>query len=145
MQHSERSQRIADAFNKFTGKNTQVLRDFYDDKVRFEDPVKRVEGLEDLIRYYKHAYDNVSSIRFEFKEIIEAGETYSCEWFMHLTAKGLNCGKSFPVRGVSVLTFSPDSDKVIRHNDYLDLGDMVYERLPLVGKVVSLVKGRLKH
>jgi hypothetical protein len=33
-------------------------------------------------------------------------------------------------------------DKVVYHRDYLDLGAMLYEQLPLLGRVIRSLKNR---
>ena len=109
----------------------------------FEDPITRVEGIDALKEYYIHAYGNVKSIRFDFRNIIEAENTYTCEWDMYFQAKMLNFGKEVVVRGLSLLVFDEESSKIIRHRDYLDLGEMVYEQIPGVGSVVRLLKSQL--
>jgi len=135
--------RIKKAFNEYNGHNPEVLDQFYHPDVIFEDPITKVEGLENLKKYYKHAYGNVRSIEFRFKNIVESGHTYTCEWDMVMRAKMLNFGREITVRGLSLLTFDESTSKVIRHHDYLDLGDMVYERIPGVGSVVKLLKSQL--
>lgn len=139
----QRSELIKKCFNDFTGKNTEVLFDLYDDSVHFQDPLTQVRGMDELIRYYKHAYSRVKQIRFDFHTMHEAGDTVTGEWDMTLSVSGLNGGNPYTVHGVSLLTFSPDSGKVIRHRDYLDIGEMVYERVPVFGSAVRALKSRL--
>lgn len=138
------SERIQNGFNSYQGPNTEVLDELYDVEVTFTDPLIHLKGLSKLKKYYQRAYAPTEQVHFEFHEIYESGGlTYTCEWTMHLTASSLNKGQAFEVRGVSVITFSPTSDKVIRHHDYLDIGDMVYERLPILGRAIRLIKKRL--
>lgn len=136
-------QLITDCFNEYTGPNTEVLDRLYDSQVVFEDPLTKVSGLDNLKKYYLHAYGSVSEIRFNFKKIHQSGLVFTCEWDMELKVKPLNFGRRYSVRGVSVITFSEQSNKVIRHHDYLDIGDMVYERIPGVGTVIKAIKRRL--
>jgi len=135
--------KIKKAFNDYNGKNQEVLDLFYHPDVVFEDPITKVEGIDELKKYYKHAYGNVKFIEFVFKNIVEAGNIYTCEWDMLLKAKMLNFGKEISVRGLSLLTFDEETSKVIKHHDYLDLGDMVYERIPGVGSFIKMLKSQL--
>jgi len=137
------TKKIIDSFNEYDGSNPEVLDDLYDKNVVFEDPLTKIKGISELKKYYTHAYKPVKFINFDFKKIHKAGLVYTCEWHMTLKAPPLNFGKKYTVRGVSIITFSKESEKIISHHDYLDIGDMVYERLPLVGKLVSQVKKRL--
>ena len=134
---------IIESFNEYKGPNIEVLDNLYDKNVVFEDPLTKVSGLDALKEYYQHAYGSVKNIHFDFKVIHPSGHSYTCEWDMTFQAKGLNFGKSFTVRGASVITFSEQSQKVIRHHDYVDIGAMVYEKIPGLGKLIGLVKSRL--
>ena len=134
---------IRDCFNEYTGKNMEVLERLYDDEIHFQDPITDIRGMAELKKYYAHAYSRVKQIRFDFHRMYEAGDTVTAEWNMTLAVKGLNGGNAFTVHGVSVLTFSSKSNKVARHRDYLDIGEMVYERLPLFGGLIKALKGRL--
>lgn len=141
---SDIQKKIVKAFNELNGRNLEILNDFYEEAATFEDPVSKAEGLTDIKKYYAHVYKNVKSIRFDFKDIRHQENHYYAHWTMHLQATGLNAGQSFPVEGMSYMKFN-EKGKVVYHRDYLDLGSMLYERLPLIGSVVSFIKGRLKH
>ncbi|MFZ4405098.1 MAG: nuclear transport factor 2 family protein [Pseudobdellovibrionaceae bacterium] len=132
-------QKITDTFNGFNGLNLDRLDQFYDPKVVFTDPVTQIQGLPNLKKYYTHAYRKVISIRFEFSDILQEGCDYSAPWTMHLAVKGLNAGQEFNVSGLSHLKFN-DKGLVVYHRDYVDLGEMVYERLPLLGALIRKLK-----
>jgi hypothetical protein len=136
--------KIKKTFNDFDGRNSEVLNGFYEENVIFIDPVLRVQGLDSLKKYYFHTYSNVRSIRFEFGEMIVEKNRINAPWTMELAVKGLNRGDPFKVQGCSNFEFNGEG-KVIFHRDYVDLGAMVYERLPLQGKVISLIKRMLRH
>lgn len=141
----ERQSLITETFNDFNGKNINILSNLYDEKVEFEDPVTKVKGLKNLKSYYENAYAAVKEINFDFKQIdvSEDKTVYTCQWIMNLKAGILNYGRKYDVRGVSIITFSDESNKVVKQSDYLDLGDMVYERLPAFGSVIKAVKSKL--
>ncbi len=129
-------------YAQFNGKNLDLLDQYYAGDVSFRDPVTQIQGLENLKQYYSHAYQYVNSIEFLFSDIWHADERYCAEWEMKLSAQGLNSGKIFSVHGVSILHF--DSQGLIRrHQDYLDLGEMVYEQIPIQGYVIKAIKHRL--
>lgn len=134
---------IKNCFNEFTGKNMEVLDRLYDDQIKFEDPLTETNGIKELKEYYSHAYSKVKEIKFNFHKMHEAGDTVTGEWDMNLAVTGLNSGKPFTVKGVSVLTFNPESGKIIRHRDYLDIGEMVYEQIPLLGSAIRAIKSKL--
>lgn len=136
------SDKIVKTFNAFNGRDFSMLDQFYAQGVLFEDPVTKIEGLAALKKYYAHAYSNVKSIRFDFSQIIEQQNTVAAPWVMTISVEGLNKGAPYKVHGASVLLFD-EQDLVISHRDYVDLGEMVYEKLPLQGFVIRKIKNML--
>ena len=130
---------IETAFNGFNGKNLEVLDEFYSKDVIFEDPLTHTEGLTNLKRYYQHAYKNVTSIEFVFVDFVREEKTIAGTWEMRLRANGLNRGRAIKVKGMSHFKFN-EQKLVCYHRDYLDIGSMVYEHLPLLGFIIRKIK-----
>lgn len=136
---ADKRETITAIYNSFDGKNLEALDAFYASNVAFQDPVTSTRGLAQLKKYYAHAYANVRSIQFDFDEIARDGNQYFAPWTMKLRVRGLNRGKAFSVKGISHLKFNAKG-LVEYHRDYFDLGEMVYERLPIQGFVISQFK-----
>ena len=120
----------------------KVCEDFYDEKIIFEDPISKISGREDMIKYYNHMYENVSEIKFKFSNEMAKGNSVYASWTMTLKASGLRGGEPVAVDGVSYFEFNK-AGKAIYHRDYFDVGSMVYEHIPVLGYAVKYVKGRL--
>lgn len=135
----DRKKLIKNSFNSLSKDNLGVLDSFYDNEIEFTDPVTSVRGLYAAKKYYKHTYQNVISIHFDFLEIKSEGDSFFARWNMRLEVKNLNKKKPFTVEGISVLKFGKN-EKVIYHRDYFDLGSMVYEKIPLLGAIVQKIK-----
>lgn len=135
---------VRKAFNGFDKNNMGVLDDFYASQAVFQDPVVKVKGLEQISSYYASVYNNVKEIRFDFQDVYATGNRFAMPWVMTLKVKGLNFGAPYSVEGLSVFEFN-DESKVIFHRDYVDLGAMVYERIPVFGKIISGIRKRLSH
>ena len=58
---------------------------------------------------------------------------------MHLTLN--NQSRPISVNGVSLLTLK--DDRVVYHRDYYDMGEMVYEHVPVLKRVIHYIKKRL--
>ena len=138
-----RSVRINKAFNEFNITQMSLLDGFYDVDIEFIDPVHKLNGMESLKKYYADMYKNVQSIRFDFTSETVQGDTHVMTWVMHLSASGLNGGKPVAVDGTSILKFNPATDKVIYHRDYLDMGQFIYEHIPVLGSVIRYIKGKM--
>jgi hypothetical protein len=135
---------IVTAFNRLTKNTIDSIEDFYSKDIVFEDPLGKVDGLENVKKYYRNVYRNVSEIKFEFAEMIIQQGTVAAPWIMTLSARGLNSGKPFAVKGLSILVFN-SAQKVCKHTDYVDMGQMVYLRLPFVGAVIRKINSKLSH
>ncbi len=64
-------------------------------------------------------------------------------WRMDLRARGLKRGELVQLDGVSHIRFNADN-LVDYHRDYFDMGQFVYEHVPVLGWAVRRVKKRLE-
>ncbi|MCK6598678.1 MAG: nuclear transport factor 2 family protein [Bdellovibrionaceae bacterium] len=138
-----RNESIAKAFNSFNGTNFEVLRLFYSENIEFIDPISHIHGLSQLEKHYEKLYLNVKKISFNFTDIYHDRDNCIACWTMEISVKGLNRGRLFQVDGTSVFKFNSE-DRVYYHRDYFDLGQMLYEKLPLQGVIIKVIKHLLK-
>ena len=142
--HAARSTRIDQAFNDLNKDTIDELDAFYAEDVHFEDPLGTIKGLDSLKVYYANLYESVEEISFEFTEEVVQDETHVVMWIMRLKTPNLRGGKEVTLEGNSVIRFG-EGDKVVYHRDYFDMGEFVYEHVPIVGFLVRQVKKRLDH
>ena len=129
-------------FDKLDVNHLDLVDQFYDQTVVFQDPVHKLNGSGAVKKYYEGLYKNVDFIRFDYGKGIESENTVSLPWTMHLKTKAINSGKEITVDGVSLITFNPDG-KAVFHRDYFDMGEFVYERVPILKSVIGFIKGKL--
>ena len=55
----------------------------------------------------------------------------------------LNSGEAITVQGHSLIM--GDNDKVVYHRDYIDLGQMLYENVPVLGAIIRWLKRRINQ
>ena len=122
--------------------NLHLLGSIYTDDVIFIDPVHSIKGLPQLTAYFEALYRNISSIEFSFTDPIREKDIGYVQWTMTYSHPRIQKGNLIDVPGVSFLKFHA-SGKVNYHRDQFDLGCMLYEHLPVLGRVISTVKGRL--
>jgi hypothetical protein len=115
---------------------------FYADDVHFEDPMVSLRGRTRLRAYYASIYRNEPELRWEFEEPIDRDSWIALGWTMHLRVRGLAAGRPLAVAGLSRLRFDGDG-RCAYHRDYFDMGAFVYEHVPVLGRVIRLVKQRL--
>ncbi len=131
---------IKDFFQNSTRENIgSNSRIFYAEDAVFEDPLVRIVGIEALVSYYEHLYENVIGINFEFQDELIGENAASAIWIMTVRHKKLNGGESITVNGSSYFKFNPEG-KVVYQRDYFDAGAMLYEQIPFLGRVVKYIK-----
>lgn len=135
-------ERSKEFFDKLDSAHLELVDKFYDRNTVFQDPVHQLKGSEAVKHYYSALYKNVEEIKFEYGKSIESGDTVSLSWRMHLKASSLGY-EPITVDGVSLITFGGLEGKAISHRDYFDMGEFIYEHIPVLKSVIGFIKGRL--
>ena len=129
-----------------TSENELLLEQVYSDNIEFRDPLHTIRGLSSLRTYMNGMYGNVISCEFIFlnewiTDVGQDGKGSACiKWDMIFRHNKLAGGKQVTVRGISHIRFS---DRVDYHEDVFDVGTMLYEHVPLMGRIVIWLKSRL--
>ena len=129
-----------EVYQNLSANNLILLESIYDQQVTFIDPIHEINGLENLHQYFENLYQNLSCCDFKISNVIAQPNQASIYWEMTYQHPKLNKGKVVSVFGTSHLCAK--KGKVIYHRDYLDLGAMLYEQLPLFGRIVSWIKNK---
>ncbi|MDI9245443.1 nuclear transport factor 2 family protein [Marinobacter sp. CHS3-4] len=127
-------------FNNLSSGNVKDIRNVYSDDVKFQDPFSSVNGIEDLTAYFSGAYANVISCHFDFGEPVINGRDVCIPWIMRLRHKRIRSGKQVNVDGISQLAIH--NGKVTHHRDYFDVGQLLYENLPVLGKAIRWIRSK---
>jgi hypothetical protein len=134
---------FVDNINSLSSSNVnEVLKQTYTHDIKFIDPVKNINGLDDLTSYFLSLYKSVEHCHFTITNYISHGDNHSIEWEMKLKHKRLAKNKEINLHGASFLRFQ--DNKVCYHRDYYDLGAMIYERIPILGAVIRKVRNAVK-
>ncbi len=129
-------------FDKLNKDTMNLVDDFYAPNAILVDPVGEHKGSAAIKAYYTHQYANVKSIRWEFKPDIKDKDNEVLRWTMFVSHPNIEGGKEIKVDGASVIEFK--DGKAVYHRDYFDMGEFVYERVPVLGFIVSKIKNMLK-
>lgn len=127
--------RIYQALNQDRVKS---LEQIYHPDIQFSDPLHQLNGIEPLKLYLGQMYQNTLSCDFKIisKQLI-GNEAY-LSWVMTYRHKKIGSGKAIEVNGVSHLKF--EQAKVIYHRDYFDLSQMLFDHLPVIGRLTRYIK-----
>jgi limonene-1,2-epoxide hydrolase len=127
-------------FNNLSSGNVCDIRDVYSDDVTFQDPFSKVEGIDELTEYFSSAYGKVISCQFDFSDPVINGPDVCIPWIMRLRHKRIRNGHQVNVDGISQLTIH--GGKVTHHRDYFDVGQLLYENLPVLGKAIRWIRNQ---
>lgn len=117
------------------------LANIYANNVVFVDPVTKHEGIEALTGYFENLLANTASCSFEIKKVSQAQDTSFVQWIMHFQHPKLAANSLISVHGLTELRV--EQNKVVYHRDYYDMGEMIYEHIPLLGRIIRWLKQRL--
>ncbi|MCG7497871.1 nuclear transport factor 2 family protein [Vibrio sp. Of7-15] len=130
--------KFIEIYSELRTDNLQTLESIYHPDVVFIDPLHRVEGFASLLASFKNSYTNILQCTFVIDHVFESGDEASVYWSMTFSHEKLNGKKPITVVGHSHL--KARHDLVIFHRDYLDVGAMIYEHVPLLGVVIKSIK-----
>jgi hypothetical protein len=108
----------------------------YDPDVHFEDPFHRIEGRDALGRYFDKLSRNVLTCTFDFHTVLLGERDVMMTWTMHLTPRG-RFARPLDLSGASHLVVG---ERCRVHRDYFDAGELIYERVPVLGAVIRGIK-----
>ncbi|QNT05740.1 MULTISPECIES: nuclear transport factor 2 family protein [Marinomonas] len=117
----------------------EKMDDVYTEDVFFKDPVHELRGAETLHAYLSEMCVNVHSGRFEYLDQLVSENAAYIKWNMHFKHPKLG-NKTITVRGMSQVQFN---ERIYFHEDVYDLGQLIYEHVPLLGAAVKGLKKRL--
>lgn len=133
-------EQFKNAFRHFSSPTLLQLPSIYHDDIEFADPVHKVRGLAELQRYFAGTLKNLVLCKFEYDAETVAADSACISWHMHFQHPALRRGAPLSLRGISRICFD---DKIRYHEDFYDLGAMLYENVPVLGGVTRLLKRRL--
>ena len=127
-------------YKEFNQDSIAGLDRIYDQNAVFEDPIGKVEGLNDLKRHFSKMMSNVSYCRFEITDVVANDGQAFITWTMSFAHPKLNGHREITVTGVSEIKFD---ERITYHRDYFDVGSMFYEQVPILKTIIQALKKRL--
>lgn len=140
MQRSLWLQSFISVYSNLGTDNLTTLQSIYHPDVTFIDPLHRVDGLTELLDSFKSSYTNIIQCDFVIQHVFESENEAAVYWDMTFRHKSLNGKQPITVLGHSHL--KEKDGLVIFHRDYLDVGSMIYEHVPVLGALVKTIKQR---
>ena len=130
-----------DFFENLSKEDTEEsYRIFFDENSSFEDPFQKVQGLDAIYKVFEHMYTTLVDPKFRVDEIIENDSIAYLKWHFYFKLSKNEEEQSFV--GVSRVEFDR-LGKVISHVDYWDAASNMYEKIPLLGSLLRMIKRKL--
>lgn len=142
-------ERFTTFYQELSPQNISQLPDIYSDDIILIDPVGTHHGLKTLHTYFDNLLSGATSSDFAIHQIAphqtDAGQldtAYTVTWTMSFATPKLNSGQRIHVDGITLLKVR--DDKIFFHQDYYDMGQMVYEHVPVLKWVVNKIKSGMR-
>lgn len=108
--------------------------------VYFKDPFNATHGLAHLQAIFRHMFSSLLEPQFRILDFSGNQNRGFLEW--QLTFKLKANGDSLLIKGVSKIQIN-QHNQVCSHIDYWDTGEYVYQKVPLLGRVIAMINKRL--
>ena len=121
-----------------TADNLSTLSNHVTSDVHFVDPFNDVTGVDHMIRVFSEMFAEVGPVRFSVNDARGNSSTGMLAWQF----EGQLRGKPWKFEGTTVLRFSSDG-RICEHIDYWDAASNFYERLPVIGWLLGVLRRQL--
>ena len=136
--------RAAAAINFFVQLKAGDVRDIgrlYTEQAFFKDPFNEVHQLIGVQRIFAHMFETLDAPRFVVLDSLVQDDQCFLTWDFSFRLQGQALERC--IHGSSHLRFASDG-RIAYHRDYWDAAEEFYEKLPLLGGLLRLIKRRLK-
>ena len=108
--------------------------------VRFRDPFNDVRGLDRVRQVFAETYRRLSDVEVRVSDVAAGREACYLRWSF-----GYRIGRRsrrWQLAGMTEIRFDDDG-RVAAHIDHWDAAQQVYEKLPLIGAMLRLLRARI--
>lgn len=128
-------------FEQLTSTDVQQMGERYTEQAFFKDPFNEVRDLIGVQRIFAHMFETLDAPRFVVRDGLVQNDQCFLTWDFGFRLKGRPQLRQ--IHGSSHLRFAADG-RIKYHRDYWDAAEEFYEKLPLLGGLLRLIKRRLK-
>lgn len=123
---------------ELTPENLPRLVDHVTPDVHFKDPFNDVVGAEALAEVFRDMFRQIPDVRFSVRQAMAEGNVGLMTWRF----EGRLRDQPWIIDGASFVRFAEDG-RVAEHIDYWDAASHFYERLPVIGWLLSRIRRRI--
>ena len=127
-------------YESFDQQSLQGLNSLYAEDIVFVDPLHVIKGRKHLVAYFKSLCGNLTQCQFKFLEETVTDKRACYKWVMQYRHPKIKKNTPLQLTGITIIEYS---DKIDRHQDFYDMGAMLYEQIPILGNVTRWLRLRL--
>jgi hypothetical protein len=133
-----RVQRVISLFEGLCPADIPRLGQIYHPQARFKDPFNDVRGVPAIAAIFAHMFKQVEAPRFAVIAVVPHADEAFLTWDFNFVTKGRG-GRPMRIHGASHLMFD-EHGLVTLHRDYWDAAEELYEKLPVLGRLMRWLK-----
>jgi len=141
--------RFANFYQTLAIADIAQLEQIYANDITLIDPVGTHHGLAQLTAYFENLLVNAKQCEFAIHHIaaheqqdLLTQQSFTVTWTMSFATPRLNAGETIHVDGITLLKVRDDA--IFFHQDYYDLGQMVYEHVPILKFIINKIKAGMR-
>ena len=140
----EAAERYIAFWRALSAETLDRLPEFMAPDIHFRDPFNDLHGLEEVRATFGRIYGMIRDIEITvhdraFGAAKPEGEVCYLRWTFAYT---LRSGKRLSIEGMSEVRFA-ENGLAIEHLDHWDAAGQVYEKLPLIGALLRMIRRRI--
>ena len=132
---------IVAVFESLSPASVAQLGAIYTDHARFRDPFNDIRGLAAIQGVFHHMFDALVAPRFVVTRRVVDGAQCFLVWEFHFRFRRFRSDVDQCIHGSSHLQLAPDG-RILDHRDYWDTAEELYEKLPLIGRLMRWLRRR---
>lgn len=129
----EQFKRLYQTFNSYT---LAQLPQVYSPTIIFKDPVHQLKGIVALSNYFAVFCNPAMKCQFDITNQIVSHDQAFFQWKMYYQHPRLKSGEVLTLNGGTLIKFN---SKIVYHEDFYDMGSMIYQHLPVLGWAVKKI------
>ena len=134
--------RFVDFYQTLTPTSLRRIRDVYAEDAWFKDPFNDVHGANEVERILAHMFDTLTSARFVIRDTVAEGDSAFLTWDFSFHVKKWKPLLEQHIHGASHVRFDAEG-RAKYHRDYWDAAEELYEKLPVIGRVMRGLRRRM--
>lgn len=137
-------QRTVQFFERLQPADLGQLGQHYAVDAMFKDPFNEVRGLPAIEGIFRHMFDSLHEPHFIVTQRVVQGAQCFLTWDFVFRFQRFSPDQWQTVRGASHLVYDGQG-LITLHRDYWDAAEELYEKLPVVGRLMRWLKQRARE